>query len=329
MPFQSSRRIGRYRSDWVIWVGYMIDAVAAFDRPVWLDERIFPFQSRFTAVQGHEIHYVDEGAGPVVLFIHGNPDYSLLYRHQVAGLRDRYRCVALDMPGFGLSVAADGFGFTPSEQSAAVEAFIQHLDLRDAVMVVHDWGGPIGLRAAERLHDRFVGLIITGTLAWPDYRRTVPWWGRLMMGYLASERGRAITLKNNFILEGPLRSEMNKGTHPPDDAIKAAYRGPFPTAESRLPTWVLAHHLWTEAGEPFLTDLEGDLERLRPLPVLLAFGGADRFTPPDKSIPRFADAFPNHHSVIIADAGHFFPESSPVQLTDAIRDWLDHNISGT
>ena len=103
----------------MIWVGYMIDAVAVIDRPVWLDERIFPFQSRFAAVQGHAIHYVDEGAGPVVLFIHGNPDYSLLYRHQVAGLRDRYRCVALDMAGFGLSVAADGFGFTPSEQSAA------------------------------------------------------------------------------------------------------------------------------------------------------------------------------------------------------------------
>ncbi len=103
----------------MIWVGYMIDAVAVIDRLVWLDERIFPFQSRFAAVQGHEIHYVDEGAGPVVLFIHGNPDYSLLYRHQVAGLRDRYRCVALDMAGFGLSVAADGFGFTPSEQSAA------------------------------------------------------------------------------------------------------------------------------------------------------------------------------------------------------------------
>lgn len=99
--------------------------------------------------------------------------------------------------------------------------------------------------------------------------------------------------------------------------MKAAYRGPFPTVESRLPTWVLAHQLWTEAGEAFLSDQEHDLERLRALPVLLVFGGTDRFTPPDKFSSRFADVLPNHHSVIIPDGEHFFPEApqcdSPTQ----------------
>jgi pimeloyl-ACP methyl ester carboxylesterase len=144
-----------------------------------------------------------------------------------------------------------------------------------------------------------------------------------MMGYLASERVRPMTLKNNLILEGPLRSEMNKGTHPPDDEIKAAYRGPFPTVESRTPTWVLAHHLWTSAGESFLDMVHEDLAKLRDLPVLLLFGQKDRFTTSKDSLPRFQKAFPRHETVVIPDAGHFFPESSPEATTTALRNWLD------
>ena len=184
---------------------------------------------------GNQVHYVDEGSGPVVLFVHGNPDYSFLYRHQIQGLRTGYRCVAPDMPDFGLSQPADGFGFTPEEQASVLRDLIDYLGLRSIWLVVHDWGGPIGFRAAQQRPDRFDGLVVAATLAWPDYRRRAAWWVRLMMGYLASDRGRSFTLKNNLILEGPLRSEMNKGTHPPDDEVKAAYRAPSPRSsqESR------------------------------------------------------------------------------------------------
>ena len=273
------------------------------------------------------MHYLDEGSGPLVLFIHGNPDYSLLYRHQIEELRSNYRCVALDMPGFGLSHPADGFGFTPEEQASVVMGLIDHLDVRSAYLVVHDWGGPIGLRAAQQRADRFAGLVVTATLAWPDYRRRASWWVRLMMGVLASEKGRSFTLKNNLILEGPLRSEMNKGTHPPNQEVKDAYRGPFPTTESRLPTWVLAHHLWTSVGEPFLTAVEQDLPKLGDLPTLLVFGEADRFTTPELSLPRFQQSFPHHESVLIPGAGHFFPESAPDSFTNAIREWLNKMTS--
>lgn len=292
-------------------------------RPSWLPQTVYPFESRFVDVDGQRVHYVDEGSGRVVLFVHGNPDYSLLYRHQILELSARYRCVALDMPGFGLSEASEGFGFTPAEQASTVEGFIRHLDLREAVMVVHNWGGPIGFRAAQRLADRFTGLIITATLAWPDYRKRAAWWVRAMMGYLSSERGRSFTLKNNLILEGPLRSEMKKGTHPPDEAVKTAYRGPFTTAESRLSSWVLAHHLWTSAGEAFLTSVQRDMQSLEALPVLLIFGGADRYTSPEKALPRFQQAFPDYERVVIPGAGHFFPESAPEQMTQAIGDWLE------
>ena len=292
-------------------------------RPSWLRSELFPFKSRFADIDGNSVHYVDEGSGPVVLLVHGNPDFSFLYRHQIEDLRTSYRCVAFDMPGFGLSEPAAGFGFTPEEQSSVLQGLIEHLDLRSVWLVVHDWGGPIGLRAAQQLSDRFTGLIVTGTLAWPDYRRRSPWWVRLMMGFLGGNRGRSFTLKNNLILEGPLRSEMSKGTRPPSEEVKEVYRGPFPTVESRTPTWVLAHHLWTSTGEEFLTTVEQDLSKLADLHTLLIFGDADRFTTPKRSVPRFQQSFPNHETVIIPGAGHFFPESAPEATTTAIRNWLD------
>jgi haloalkane dehalogenase len=91
-------------------------------------------------VDGAHVHYVDDGAGPVLLLLHGNPTSSFLYRHVIAGLRDRFRCVAPDYPGFGRSVAPPRYGFTPREHSRVVERFVDALGLRDLTLFVQDWG---------------------------------------------------------------------------------------------------------------------------------------------------------------------------------------------
>jgi pimeloyl-ACP methyl ester carboxylesterase len=125
-------------------------------RPDWVDGALFPFQSRFVDIDGHVVHYVDEGDGPVLLLLHGNPVWSFVYRDVITRLRDRMRCVALDYPGFGLSSAADGYSFLPGEHAAVVERFIQTLHLSDITLMVNDWGGPIGLSVAGRHPQWFV-----------------------------------------------------------------------------------------------------------------------------------------------------------------------------
>jgi haloalkane dehalogenase len=90
-------------------------------RPAWVNDRLFPFESRFVQVNGADVHYIDEGAGPVFLGLHGNPTWSFLYRHIVQGLKDRFRCVALDYPGFGLSAAPAGNRYTIAEHARVVE----------------------------------------------------------------------------------------------------------------------------------------------------------------------------------------------------------------
>jgi haloalkane dehalogenase len=119
-------------------------------RPGWVDDALFPFESRFLDVGGNILHYVDEGSGPVLFFLHGNPTWSFVYRNVIAALWDSFRCIAVDLPGFGLSSAAPGHRHLPEEDARIITAFVDALSIQDATLVVHDWGGPIGLYAAAQ-----------------------------------------------------------------------------------------------------------------------------------------------------------------------------------
>lgn len=84
------------------------------ERPAWVDDELFPFESRFVELDGNVVHYVDEGAGPILLMLHGNPVWSFVYRDVIVALRSRFRCIALDFPGFGLSTGAPAIGTGPT-----------------------------------------------------------------------------------------------------------------------------------------------------------------------------------------------------------------------
>ncbi len=120
---------------------------------------------------GARIHHVDEGKGPTPIFLHGNPAWSFQWRDLIAGLRGQLRCVALDYPGFGLSTASTGFGFTPREQSHVVEEFADRLQLNDVTLVMQDWGGPIGLGFAGRRPELVRHVVLGSTWVSPTTTR--------------------------------------------------------------------------------------------------------------------------------------------------------------
>jgi haloalkane dehalogenase len=134
-------------------------------RPQWLDEKLYPSRSRFLEIEGNRIHYIDEGRGPTLVFLHGNPAWSFLYRRIITRLSPQFRCVAVDYPGFGLSSARPGYSFKPREHSTIIERFVSALDLGDIGLMVQDWGGPIGLGFARRRPDLIRALIILNTWA--------------------------------------------------------------------------------------------------------------------------------------------------------------------
>ncbi|MDJ0707045.1 MAG: alpha/beta fold hydrolase [Leptolyngbyaceae cyanobacterium MO_188.B28] len=133
-----------------------------------VDTELFPFESRFLeTISGATVHYVDEGEGPTILMLHGNPTWSFLYRKMILKLRGRFRCIALDYPGFGLSTAPPDYDFYPDSHSQALREVIEKLGLTNFLLVMQDWCGPIGLAAAEQFPERVRGLILGNTWAWP------------------------------------------------------------------------------------------------------------------------------------------------------------------
>jgi haloalkane dehalogenase len=117
---------------------------AAMTLPFAVPTALFPVEHRFLDLDGARIHYVDEGSGETLLLLHGNPSWSFLYRKITAALHNDFRCVALDYPGYGMSDAPPGYGFTPKEHSMVLERFVDRLGPGNLTIMAQDWGGPIG-----------------------------------------------------------------------------------------------------------------------------------------------------------------------------------------
>jgi haloalkane dehalogenase len=279
---------------------------------VWLSAELYPFESHSAKIDGATVHYVDEGSGPPLLLLHGNPTWSFLYRDVITGLRDRYRCVAPDHPGFGLSRAGPGFGFTPAEHAAVLERFVQELDLSDVTMMVQDWGGPIGFAVATRHPDRFSAFVIGNTWAWPKADPGTQLFSRLLGGPI----GGYLILRRNFFVEKIIPGNVKLRKLAPE--VMNAYRGPFPTPESRRPLHVFPHEIL--ASRPFLAEIEQALTKLSDRPALLVWPTKD-IAFKERERERWEQIFPNHRTVILEGAGHYIQEDSAPEIVSAIRAW--------
>jgi haloalkane dehalogenase len=282
------------------------------ERPAWVPQELYPFESHYAGLAGSRVHYLDEGTGPPLLLLHGNPTWSFLYRNVVSGLRDRYRCIAPDYPGFGLSTAPAGYGFTPAEHADVIEQLVLGLDLRDITMMVQDWGGPIGFAVATRHPERFAAFVIGNTWAWPKSDPGTQVFSRLLGGPI----GRRLIAQRNVFVERLLPGGVRR--HELPEPVMEAYRGPFPTPASRRPTAVFPREIL--GSRPFLADVEQGLHSLRDRPALIvwptgdvAFRGRER--------RRWEQQFPEHRTVSLEGAGHYIQEDAPDEIVAAIRDW--------
>lgn len=276
------------------------------------DASLFPFVSHFVDIDGHTLHYVDEGEGPVLLMLHGNPTWSFLYRKLIAGLRDRFRCVAPDLPGFGLSVARPGFGFTADGQARVIARFIETLDLRDVTLVGQDWGGPIGLSWAIGHPERVRGLVLGNTWAWPlTGQRRYELFSWLMGGPIGSMAAWLFNGVWMVFFRLGLESELDPG-------VRSMYRAPFGPRHRRRPTSIFPRQLIRADG--LLRRVEEGLPKLRDKPVLLPWGERD-FAFRTAERERLAAAFPNHQVLLLPEASHFWQEDAPGPVVQAIRNW--------
>jgi haloalkane dehalogenase len=281
------------------------------DRPGWVDSELYPFADHWS---GDGIHYLDEGSGPPLLLLHGNPTWSFTWRGVIEGLSDRYRCIAPDLPGFGLSRPPDaGFGFTPPEHASSIARLVEELDLRDVTLLCQDWGGPIGFDVAGRLPDRFRAFVIGNTWAWPmtDSRGA-----RVFSRVLGSGAGRRLIQNRNVFVEKILPRATRERRLP--DRVMEQYRGPFPTPASRYPVAVMPGQIL--AATPWFAEVERGLRALADRPTLLvwptddvAFRSAER--------ERWESTFHSHTTVLLEGARHYIGEDAPDEIVRAVRDW--------
>ncbi len=274
-----------------------------------VDESEYPFASHWFEQPGWAMHYVEEGAGIPIVMCHGNPTWSYLYRHIIKSLSPHYRCIAYDLPGFGFSGHPQNYGFTPQEQAQWVEALIfEHLKLDKFILVMQDWGGPIGLSIATRHHDRVLGMVISSTWAWKTN-----WIGKVFSGFMGSALGQYLILQRNFFA-GTIVSMMlgSKAT----TQTKKAYTDPFPTPESRKGPAVFPVQI--VAATPWLEQIESRLHLLRNKPVEFVFGLKDLLSTPGE-IGKWLKHFPDAGVQKIAGANHFTQEDCPDNYVIAIR----------
>lgn len=286
-------------------------------RPRWLDEQLFPFQSHFLEIAGNRIHYIAEGTGPILLFIHPGVGWSFAYRDVIKELRARFRCIALDLPGFGLSSAAPGYRHTLAADSLLVEQFIQALDLRDVTLFGQDITGSIGLGVVVRHPEWFRAVIVGPGFAWPldEYPQVA-----LTVRLIGSPAARFLGVHTNFFLEYYLRNVTKRPKQSFSAQEKLAYREPMADhAVRRHP-----HDLFHSAvrSHDYLVDLEQRLRSLDEMPALLIFGETDGLVKMGW-LARFERIFPRHRSIVIPGAHHFPQEYDAGAVAAAIRQWWD------
>jgi haloalkane dehalogenase len=276
------------------------------------DPTLFPFESRWLDSSVGRVHYIDEGSGPPLLLLHGNPTWSFLYRGIVIRLRDRFRCIAPDYPGFGLSTHPDDYGYTPAEHATVVGELVDRLNLDGLTIVGQDWGGPIGTRVAVDHLPRLRSLVMGNTWYWP----MDAWHMRAFSALMSSGFMQNRILQKNLFVERVMPAGVKHRLAP---EVMDHYRGPFPTPLSRVGAAEFPRQLTRAA--PWLQELSDDVRiHMANVPLLLVWGLGDlAFTP--SFMDRFRADFAGV-SLTRLDAKHYIQEDCPAEISEAIGRFL-------
>ncbi|MDZ7886634.1 MAG: alpha/beta fold hydrolase [Mycobacterium sp.] len=261
---------------------------------------------------------MDEGSGPTLLFLHGNPTWSFDYSKTIASLRNEFRCIAVDYPGFGLSVAAPGYRHLPTEHAQTIDKFVDTLGLNGVTLVAHDWGGPIGLATVQQRPQTFDRLVLTNTWAWPVGAPLI----QVMSHVMGSPIGRLLIRQLNLFVNVmiPIGHRLTK---PTTEQI-AHYQKALDSPARREASAVFPREI--TASRAFLAEIEAALPDIAALPTLIIWGDAD-FAFGNTELRRWEQTFTDHQTVVIKGAGHFVPSDAPEQFAAAVRDW--YPLSGS
>jgi haloalkane dehalogenase len=284
--------------------------------PSWLDVEAYPFRHRYFPTDVGTMHYVDEGQGSPIVFVHGNPTWSFQFRAQIQGLSPTHRCIAMDHIGFGLSDKPYNWNYLPEGHADHLEKLLDSLDLHDITFVVEDWGGPIGLSYAIRHPERVRNLVISNTYLWSVRRQ---FYYQMFSGFVGGPIGRYLIRRRNFFAKSMMpRLFAVKSRLTP--RIHEQYLRPLGTPEERKGSWVFPKQI--VGSSDWLASMWSRRSALATKRILFAWGMHD-IAFREKELNYWRSAFPNAQVERYEDAGHFVSEEKPTEMTRAIRAFVD------
>lgn len=272
------------------------------------DPTLYPFESRWFDSSAGRMHYIDEGTGTPILFCHGNPTWSFLYRGIVSRLRDRFRCIAVDYLGFGLSEHPESYGYTIEEHARTTGELVDHLGLDGFIVMGQDWGGPVSLAVATARAGRVSGVVLGNTWFWPSGLTL-----RLFSRFLGTGLMQRKILEDNFFVERIMPAGSAKTL---SELERAHYRRVQPSPTARRGIALMPKQLI--GATPLLERLSREVpEKLGSKPALITWGMKDiGFRP--AMITKMRAAFDDVVVLELPRAKHYIQEDAPAEIAEAI-----------
>jgi pimeloyl-ACP methyl ester carboxylesterase len=283
--------------------------------PAWLDTAEYPFAPHGFTTEAGRMHWIQVGTGDPIVFVHGTPTWSFDWRHLIKGLSGAYRCLALDHLGFGLSDKPQTWTYRPEDHARNFAAWVEHLGLKDITLVVHDFGGPIGLGYALDRPENVRAVVLLNTWMWSladDPHFALP--GRLLSGRI----GRYLYEQSNFSVRNimPTAYGDRKRLTP---KIHAQYINALATPADRQGTFGMLRGLLGSTA--WYESLWARHERLRDIPLQILWGMKDSAFRAQE-LDRWRDAFPAAEVHPFADAGHWPQEEAPDRVLTLVQSFL-------
>ncbi|HYH59895.1 MAG TPA: haloalkane dehalogenase [Thermoleophilaceae bacterium] len=273
----------------------------------------FPWEPHYRDVGGLRMAHVEDGDGPPVVMLHGEPTWGYLWRTVLPPVRDAgYRVILPDLVGFGRSDKPTDLGWYSYDRHVEHAATLfEDLDLRDATIVVHDWGGPVGLRIAVEQPERVGRMIVMDTGLFTGHQRMTDAW-KAFRDFVE----RTEDLPISMLVRGACKTD-------PGDTVAAAYDAPFPEPAAKAGARAFPLMLPTDPTAPGAVGGQRVLAALREdtRPKLFLWADSDPILTLDTG-RRFAEVCNTEIDHVIPEASHFLQEDQGELIGRHIADWL-------
>jgi len=279
----------------------------------------YPFSSNYLETDNGKLHYVDEGGGPVVVMVHGNPTWSYYYRNLISAVKKNHRVIALDHLGCGLSDKPQDYQYTLENHIANLELLLATLDIDKFSLVVHDWGGAIGMGVATGRPEAIKKIVVLNTAAFRS--KLIPFRIRLCRLPVFGEF--LVRFFNGFAWPATFMAVTTKM----DPEVAKAYIAPYDTWKNRIATYRFVQDIPLEPDHvsyDTLVQIEQELTQLNELgvPMQIVWGGKD-FCFNDVFFNEWIQRFPQAESHYYKDGGHYILEDKRRQAIPLIQSFLN------